>query len=90
MTFAFDSLTAYGAEVDQIHAEFGKTVDLVEVEKALSSKKYKVVTITHVDTSTGTQFCYRTTLVYSWNFHSRTHASEICQTSATYRRTSRV
>jgi alanine-glyoxylate transaminase/serine-glyoxylate transaminase/serine-pyruvate transaminase len=39
--------------VDQIRADFGTTVNLAEVEKALSSKKYKLVTITHVDTSTG-------------------------------------
>ncbi|KZV65064.1 PLP-dependent transferase [Peniophora sp. CONT] len=47
-----DCLTTYGANVDQIRADFGTTVDLAEVEKALSSKKYKAVTITHVDTST--------------------------------------
>jgi alanine-glyoxylate transaminase / serine-glyoxylate transaminase / serine-pyruvate transaminase len=47
------SLATYGANVDQLRAEFGKTVDLAEIEKALSSKKYKAVTITHVDTSTG-------------------------------------
>jgi len=47
-----DCLSTYGANVDQIRAEFGTTVDLSEVEKALSSKKYRAVTITHVDTST--------------------------------------
>jgi len=47
-----DCLTTYGAQVDQLRAEFGKTVDLSEIEKALSSKKYKAVTITQVDTST--------------------------------------
>ncbi|KAH9989809.1 PLP-dependent transferase [Russula vinacea] len=48
-----DCLQTYGAEVDQLHAEFGGTVDMAQVEQALRSKKYKVVTITHVDTSTG-------------------------------------
>ncbi|KAI0319634.1 PLP-dependent transferase [Amylostereum chailletii] len=47
-----DCLSTYGAQVDQIKADFGATVDLAEVAKALSSKKYKAVTITHVDTST--------------------------------------
>ncbi|KAI0033656.1 PLP-dependent transferase [Vararia minispora EC-137] len=47
-----DCLATYGAQVDQIYADFGTTVDLAEVEKALSSKRYKAVTITHVDTST--------------------------------------
>jgi alanine-glyoxylate transaminase/serine-glyoxylate transaminase/serine-pyruvate transaminase len=48
-----DCLQTYGAEVDQLRAEFGATVAVAQVEQALQSKKYKVVTITHVDTSTG-------------------------------------
>ncbi|ETW79094.1 putative aminotransferase class V [Heterobasidion irregulare TC 32-1] len=47
-----DCLRTYGANVDQIKAELGTTVSLKEVEKALQAKKYKIVTITHVDTST--------------------------------------
>ncbi|CCM00366.1 uncharacterized protein FIBRA_02396 [Fibroporia radiculosa] len=39
-------------EVDEVYADLGTSVDLVEVEKALSSKKYKILTFTHVDTST--------------------------------------
>jgi alanine-glyoxylate transaminase/serine-glyoxylate transaminase/serine-pyruvate transaminase len=48
-----NSLQTYGAQVDQLRADFGGTVDAAQVEQALQSKKYKVVTITHVDTSTG-------------------------------------
>ncbi|TFY69674.1 hypothetical protein EVG20_g3058 [Dentipellis fragilis] len=47
-----DCLRTYGANVDEIKADFGATVDVAEVEKALQSKKYKIVTVTHVDTST--------------------------------------
>lgn len=47
------SLQTYGAQVDQLHADFGGTIDAAQVEQALQSKKYKIVTITHVDTSTG-------------------------------------
>ncbi|KAI9511563.1 PLP-dependent transferase [Russula earlei] len=47
------ALETYGAQVDQLRAEFGGTVDVAQVEQALRSKKYKIVTITHVDTSTG-------------------------------------
>ena len=47
------SLQTYGAEVDQLRAEFGATVAVAQVEQSLQSKKYKIVTITHVDTSTG-------------------------------------
>ncbi|THH19428.1 hypothetical protein EW146_g1714 [Bondarzewia mesenterica] len=47
-----DCLQTYGANVDQIKADFGATVSLEKVEQALRSKKYKIVTVTHVDTST--------------------------------------
>lgn len=49
----FFSLEAYGAKVDSIIAEFGTAVTKSELEKALKAKKYKAVTFTHVDTSTG-------------------------------------
>ncbi|KAF8517979.1 PLP-dependent transferase [Hysterangium stoloniferum] len=48
-----DALAAYGAKVDQIKAPIGMAVPEAEIEKALLSKKYKVLTFTHVDTSTG-------------------------------------
>ncbi|KDQ61594.1 hypothetical protein JAAARDRAFT_705023 [Jaapia argillacea MUCL 33604] len=44
---------AYGANVDQLKAEIGGVVSQADIEKALKSKKYKVITFTHVDTSTG-------------------------------------
>ena len=47
------SLQTYGAQVDQLRADFGGAVDVAQVEQALQSKKYKIVTIMHVDTSTG-------------------------------------
>jgi len=53
------SLQTYGAEVDQLRAEFGGTVDVAQVDQALRSKKYKIVTITHVDTSTGVDVSFR-------------------------------
>jgi alanine-glyoxylate transaminase/serine-glyoxylate transaminase/serine-pyruvate transaminase len=42
--------------VDQIKAEIGKAVSLDAIEQALKTKKYKVLTFTHVDTSTGNEF----------------------------------
>jgi Serine-pyruvate aminotransferase/archaeal aspartate aminotransferase len=54
--FVIISLQTYGAKVDQIKAEIGAAVSQPDVEKALKSKKYKVLTFTHVDTSTGTCF----------------------------------
>ena len=49
-TFAC-SLETYGAKVDQLKAEIGMAVIEAKVENALSSKNYKVLTFTHVDTS---------------------------------------
>lgn len=48
-----DCLKAYGANVDQITAKVGGIVDEKDLEQALQKKKYKMVTITQVDTSTG-------------------------------------
>jgi len=47
-------LERYGAEVTQVHAPaVGDVPPLEEVEAALKSGSYKLMTITHVDTSTG-------------------------------------
>ncbi|KAF8998567.1 PLP-dependent transferase [Cyathus striatus] len=48
-----DCLQTYGANVKQLIAPIGGTVPLEDIEKELKAKKYKVVTFTHVDTSTG-------------------------------------
>ena len=47
------SLSVYGAQVDQVQAPLGEAVTQSQLEAALSKKKYKLVTFTHVDTSTG-------------------------------------
>ncbi|KAK4190151.1 alanine--glyoxylate aminotransferase 1 [Podospora australis] len=48
-----DCLRVYGANVTELKAPVGTKPTLAEVEKALSEKKYKAITVTHVDTSTG-------------------------------------
>lgn len=48
-----DCLRAYGANVDELKAKVGGIVDPKDLEQALQKKKYKLVTITQVDTSTG-------------------------------------
>lgn len=42
-----------GLNVDVLSAEWGTIVPVEEIEKKLSEKSYKAVTVTHVDTSTG-------------------------------------
>ncbi len=46
-------LKRFGAKTNVLKAETGKTVSEDELEEALKQKKYKLVTFTHVDTSTG-------------------------------------
>ncbi|GAA6021394.1 hypothetical protein JCM11491_006690 [Sporobolomyces phaffii] len=48
-----DCLATYGADVTRLTAPVGGRVDLEKVETALKQDKYKVLTFTHVDTSTG-------------------------------------
>lgn len=53
ISYALPSFETYGANVDQIKAPIGAAVTQDKVEEALKGKKYKIVTFTHVDTSTG-------------------------------------
>jgi aspartate aminotransferase-like enzyme len=46
--------SAFGIKADVLRAEWGRAVPPEEVSKRLGSGKYAAVTITHVDTSTGT------------------------------------
>lgn len=48
-----DCLSTYGANVTKIDGPVGGRPQLPEIEAALSDKKYKILTVTHVDTSTG-------------------------------------
>ncbi|KAF4584407.1 Alanine--glyoxylate aminotransferase 1 [Ophiocordyceps camponoti-floridani] len=48
-----DCLKAYGANVTKLEGPVGGKPQLADIEKALSQNKYKVLTVTHVDTSTG-------------------------------------
>ena len=48
-----DCFETYGAKVTQLKAPIGDRPQLDEIEKAFKEKKYKIVTVTHVDTSTG-------------------------------------
>jgi alanine-glyoxylate transaminase/serine-glyoxylate transaminase/serine-pyruvate transaminase len=46
-------LETYGAKVTQIKAPIGSAVHVDDLKTALKERKYKIVTVTHVDTSTG-------------------------------------
>ncbi len=42
-----------GLKVDVLSSEWGTIVPIEDIEKKLNEKKYKAITVTHVDTSTG-------------------------------------
>ncbi|KAL9001123.1 MAG: hypothetical protein Q9169_000306 [Polycauliona sp. 2 TL-2023] len=48
-----DCFETYGVHATQLKAPIGDRPQLPEVEKALKEKNYKLITVTHVDTSTG-------------------------------------
>ncbi|KAG5209784.1 Alanine-glyoxylate transaminase/serine-glyoxylate transaminase/serine-pyruvate transaminase [Trichophyton interdigitale] len=48
-----ECLQTYGANATQIKAPIGDRPSLDEISKALQEKEYKILTVTHVDTSTG-------------------------------------
>ncbi len=47
-----DLLGRYGADCHVLHAKTGNTVPVEDVERELGTGKYKIMTFTHVDTST--------------------------------------
>jgi alanine-glyoxylate transaminase/serine-glyoxylate transaminase/serine-pyruvate transaminase len=51
---SFEScLQTYGVNVTSLSPPIGQQAPLADVEKALRERKYKILTVTHVDTSTG-------------------------------------
>lgn len=48
-----DCFETYGVKATQLKAPIGDRPQLPEIEKALKEKDYKIITVTHVDTSTG-------------------------------------
>ena len=48
-----DCFEIYGVNATQLKAPIGERPQLPDIEKALKEKKYKLITVTHVDTSTG-------------------------------------
>ncbi|BFZ57430.1 hypothetical protein PYCC9005_004482 [Savitreella phatthalungensis] len=48
-----DCFESYGVKATQLKAQVGARQSQEEIEQALKEKKYKMITITHTDTSTG-------------------------------------
>ena len=48
-----DCFETYGVSATQLKAPIGERPQLPDIEEALKEKAYKIITVTHVDTSTG-------------------------------------
>lgn len=46
-----ECIGVYGGVVDQLRCDFGTVPSLDAIEAALKEKSYKLITVTHVDTS---------------------------------------
>ncbi|TIB18686.1 hypothetical protein E3P92_00427 [Wallemia ichthyophaga] len=46
-------LSVYGGNVDHLKCQVGRSVSIDQLQDTLKQKQYKLVTLTHVDTSTG-------------------------------------
>ncbi len=46
---------SFGIEVDVLRSEWGQRLDVDQVRAQLAERRYKAVTVTHVDTSTGVE-----------------------------------
>ncbi|HBK85631.1 MAG TPA: alanine--glyoxylate aminotransferase family protein, partial [Firmicutes bacterium] len=46
---------SFGVEVDVLRSEWGQRLDVDQVRAQLAERRYKAVTVTHVDTSTGVE-----------------------------------
>ena len=49
----YEMAKRYGARVDRIERPWGEIISTVDFENALSKKKYKLLALVHVETSTG-------------------------------------
>ncbi|MGB9592886.1 MAG: pyridoxal-phosphate-dependent aminotransferase family protein [Anaerolineae bacterium] len=70
-----------GAEVDEIVAPLGEVPDTAEVEAKLSSAPYKVMTATHVDTSTGVAVDVKTLAALAQKHGALSVVDGVCATA---------
>ncbi len=70
-----------GAEVDEIIAPLGDVPDLEAVEAKLASASYKVMTITHVDTSTGVAMDVKALAALAQRYGALSVVDGVCATA---------
>ncbi len=75
-------LERYGAQVTQVRAPVGSAPGLDEVEAALRQGEFKLVTVTHVDTSTGVLADVRGVAALAQRYGALSVVDGVCATAA--------
>lgn len=73
---------SFGIEVDVIASEWGRRVARADVEAKLKTTRYKAVTITHVDTSTGVEADLATLVPLCKKYGALVILDGVCATAA--------
>ncbi len=75
-------LRRYGAEVQLLEAPVGETVDPAHVERALQREHFKLMTVTHVDTSTAVLVDLRPLAALGQEYGVLTVVDGVCSVAA--------
>ena len=75
-------LKRYGAEVDILEATIGEVVSMERIENALANKDYKLLTFTHVDTSTGVRIDPKGIGALGLKYNTLTVLDGVCSVAA--------
>jgi len=73
-----DLLRRYQAEVKVLRAPLGDTIPLEQIEDELKARQYKLMTITHVDTSTGVRMDAKSLAAIAGRYDTLTVLDGVC------------
>ena len=73
-----DLLRRYQAEANVLRAPLGDTIPLQQIEDELKSRQYKLMTITHVDTSTGVRMDAKSVAAIARRYDTLTVLDGVC------------
>ena len=73
-----DLLRRYQAEANVLRAPLGDTIPLQQIEDELKSRQYKLMTITHVDTSTGVRMDAKSVAAIARRYGTMTVLDGVC------------
>ena len=73
-----DLLRRYQAEANVLRAPLGDTIPLQQIEDELKARQYKLMTITHVDTSTGVRMDAKSLAAIAGRYDTLTVLDGVC------------